>query len=331
MEGEPQCLPLLTLSILISSIYRASINFDLPQRLGQRRIVNGVLALLKESHAIQETAVLLLGDLGRHANDKDLVDVLFMLIQQLGSKNISLRSVAYTQLVDIATYRHKQPYNLLSPYLDKLSVLLAESLVPHPEVVGATMDFIGYNRQAFFTLEASRKNVIPALVLRRNRPALETLATILCQRVGAILIEEGPVILAKVFLTPQETDRALDFLILLVNESIVNSRSNATTIDKFVLLNIVNLIVTIAVELGDQDPAVQEMATQALTNVQQVVRADGDLGSFLKPHMLGILSNMGEMLLTPRSTVDHKRKILRSIGKLIELVGDSIASFSPQV
>jgi serine/threonine-protein kinase ATR len=320
-----QCV--LTLSLLISSIYAASINIP----GSSRRIVSGVPALLKESYPIQETVVLLLGDLGRIANEKDLVDILEILIKQLGSKSSPLRSVAYTQLIDIAAHRNKQPYNLLLPHLDRLSVLLAEYLVTHPLVVGEAMQFIGYNRQAFFTLEASRKNVVPTLVLRRNRSALDALASILGQPLAKVIIDEAPVVLAKVFLNPLETTRALDFTVSILNEGMANHRNSSTTIEKFVSFAIVHLVVIIVVELGDQNPEVQQLATEALTSVLHAVSHQGDLGSFLKPHMLGILHHMSDHLMAPRTTADHKRKIIRSMGKLIELVGDSMASFSPQV
>jgi len=317
--------------MLISSVYGISINFSSPPR-GQKGILGGFAALLKESYPIQDTAVLLLGDLGKTANDKDLAEIIEMLIMQLGSKSSPLRSVAYTQLLDIAAYRQKQPYNLLLPYLDRLSVLLAEYLVTHPLVVGETMQFIGYNRQAFFTLEASRKNVVPSLVLRQNRPALEALAVILGSPLAVVLIDEAALVLAKVFLSPQNTTRPLDFITSILDEQMAsNGSSRSKTIEKYIRVSLVNLVVIIVVELGDQNEETQRAATRALSNVQASLGSDGDLGQFLKPHMLGILHNMSEQLMTPRTTLDHKRKIIRSIGKLIELVGDSMASFSPQV
>lgn len=298
-----------------------------------RQFLEKLSPIFQEPPSLQETAILLLGDMGRIANEKDIGEILEILLERLGSKSTQLRSVAYTQLTDIATYRGKQPYNLLSPYLDRISVQLAECLVPRPDVVAETMQFIGYTRQAFFTLEAARKNVVPTLVLRHNREALETLSGILGQRLGLLLIEEAANILAKLFLHPQCTTAALEFVVTLLNEQLSNSRNtSSTTVDKYVRLSIVPLLVTIAIELGDENESTKHVASRALTNVQRSVGTEsGDLGSFLKPHMLGILASMTEQLMTPRTTADHKRKIIRSIGQLIELVGHSMASFSPQV
>lgn len=290
-------------------------------------------ALFNSSLPIQETATLLVGDIGRNATDAALVEVLEILLKQFGSSSAPLRSSAYTQIVDIAAHRQKQPYNLLSPYLDRIGLLLAECLVPSPEVVAETMYFIGYTRQAFFTLDAVRKTVIPQLVIRQNRAALEIMATIVGQLLGHILIDEGPAILAKIFLTPRSTTPALNFVNSLLNEAI-NNRTASGKLDQYIRASIVPLVVTVVIELGDEEPAAQEVATQALHAVQRAEHDSGesvDLGAFLKPHMLGILATMTEQLMAPKTALDNRRKIIRSIGKLISLVGYSMSSFSPQV
>jgi serine/threonine-protein kinase ATR len=58
-----------------------------------------------------------------------------------------------------------------------------------------------------------------------------------------------------------------------------------------------------------------------------------DLGSFLKPWMLGVISDMNEMLQDARGkkTIAEKRQILRSLGALIVHIGPAISSVAPQV
>lgn len=325
----------LAASQLVSALYwsLSSSSNEEDRIRAQRDIIDKLPSLFKKAQPIKETAMRLVGDIGGKAKDKALGDVLEILLKQLGSSS-PLRSLAYTQLIDIAASHEKQPYNLLSPYLDRVGVLLAECLVPNPDVVAETMHFIGYTRQAFFTLDTVRKAILPELVLLRNRAALETLATILGQRLGHILIDEGAAILAKVFLTPKSTDVSLTFIDSLLNEAI-NSRTVTAKLDKYIRASIVPLVVAIVVELGDEDPSAQDVATRALHAVQKAEHNGagdpGDLGAFLKPHMLGVLASMTELLMAPRTAADQRRKIIRSIGKLISLVGDSMASFSPQV
>lgn len=288
--------------------------------------------LLKGSQRVQETALNLLGDIGRSAPDKELGDVLEILIRQLGSGSTIIRSIAYTQLVGIASFRKKQPYNLISPYMERISVLLAECIVPQPMVVAEMMQFIGYNRATFFQLDAARKAVIPTLVILQNRPALEALESILNQRLGLILIEEGADVLAKIFLTSERTQTSLNFVTALLGEATNNKSSPVAILNKYIQASIVPLLVKIVVELGDKEKARRDVADRALNTLQAVERDQcDDLGTYLKPHMLGVLAQLTEHLMTPRVPVEHRVKIIRSIGFLIELVGDSMASFSPQI
>ena len=80
----------------------------------------------------------------------------------------------------------------------------------------------------------------------------------------------------------------------------------------------------------------------ALSKVQKCVSmpANGsrpsfkqDLGEFLKTHMLGILSNMNDMLqdIPGKATVEAKQQILRSLGALVSNIGPCITSVAPQV
>ena len=47
---------------------------------------------------VQETAILMLGDFGRHAQDEDLGDVLELLLSQLGTRSLPLRSLSFTEV-----------------------------------------------------------------------------------------------------------------------------------------------------------------------------------------------------------------------------------------
>lgn len=267
-------------------------------------------------------------------DDKRLYDVLELLLRQFGSPSQPIRATVYTQLVDIATHRSKQPYTLFAPYLDRVGVLLAECLVPHPTVVAETMQLIGYNRQPFFSHHLVRKAVVPALVLEQNRAALDILATILGKALGLILIDDAADVLAKVFLTPSKTAASITFLAKVLRES-THDPDDATTIGRYIQAYRVNLIAALVTELGDEDEKKRETAKDALKVVQRkdiLSPSDpGDLGTYLKPHMVGALAEMTEQLVLLRSRADIRRKIIRSLGELISLVGDSMASFSPQV
>lgn len=65
----------------------------------------------------------------------------------------------------------------------------------------------------------------------------------------------------------------------------------------------------------------------------QRVPAQRDLGSFLKPWMLGVISDMNDMLQDAqgKKTIAEKRQILRSLGALVVHIGTAISNVAPQV
>lgn len=83
-------------------------------------------------------------------------------------------------------------------------------------------------------------------------------------------------------------------------------------------------------------------AVQALMKVDKVLVAPSrarrdpiqqDLGTFLKPWMLGVISNMNDMLqdVQGKKTIAEKRIVLRSLGTLIIHIGHAISNVAPQV
>ena len=196
------------------------------------------------------------------------------------------------------------------------------------------MQFIGYTRQNFF--ETTLRYTVPALVLSRNRKALEVVAAIVKKGLGVILLDNTAHILSKVFLHPQSTGAGLAFLINLLRHLTRGQPNMDLSTSSLMTTCIVPFVVSLVVELGDEDITLSSNATAALMKAQkqQTSQTMGpDLGSFLKPHMLGVISQLSEMLhdIQGKKTVAYKRKIIRSLGALIGLVGDSMSSFSPQV
>jgi serine/threonine-protein kinase ATR len=57
------------------------------------------------------------------------------------------------------------------------------------------------------------------------------------------------------------------------------------------------------------------------------------LTAFLKTYMLGVVTYVNEMLRDGRGKISvvMKRKILRSLGHMVKLIGPSISTVAPQV
>ncbi|KAK8854748.1 hypothetical protein IAR55_003487 [Kwoniella newhampshirensis] len=138
-------------------------------------------------------------------------------------------------------------------------------------------------------------------------------------------------ILARVFLDPQQTDASLKFLVTLIQKMTSGNPKAQPIISAGSLMTacIVDFVVILVVELGDEEKAVRESAKAALGKAQlQQDKNGSDLGAFLKPLMLGVISQLNDMLhdVLGKKTVALKRKIIRSLGALIRLIMASLQS-----
>lgn len=66
---------------------------------------------------------------------------------------------------------------------------------------------------------------------------------------------------------------------------------------------------------------------------EENTRGSLDLGSFLKAHMLGIISYMSETLqdIKGKTSLNFKKQVLRGLGSLVTTIGPSVNAVAPQV
>nr|XP_019011517.1 uncharacterized protein I206_03617 [Kwoniella pini CBS 10737]OCF50298.1 hypothetical protein I206_03617 [Kwoniella pini CBS 10737] len=322
-------------SRIISLLYQAQ-SAHPDRKVAERnrhQMIDRIANHLNAALVVRETIVLLLGDLGRHSSDGQLCAILKLLIQQLGAKSAPLRSRAFAELLGLSRYHHKTPYTLLSPFIRPISILLAEHINRSPEMVAETMQFIGLTRQNF--LETNLKHILPALIMVHNKDALQQVASIVKQKMGVILTDHVSHILAQAFLHPDRTDSAINFLVKLLQDMMRGNPKALSnlSIPSLMTACMVDLIVMLIVELGDSDRGTRKAAQNALVKASLHQRKDEDVGAFLKPQMLGVISQLNDMLhdVQGKKSVEYKRKIIRSFGSLIRIAGDSMAGFSPQI
>ncbi|ORX38472.1 hypothetical protein BD324DRAFT_641616 [Kockovaella imperatae] len=277
-----------------------------------------------------------LGSISRHARPNALGLILELLMRQLGSPSSPLRSLAYTNLLSICRHHSKSPMALISPYLEQVSIMLVASLSEAPDTLTEAASFLGQTRQNF--IETTLHYTIPAMILARNRMCLEQMASTLPTGLGVTLLEYTAQILTKIFLCPSRTDQCLAFLVNLVSQLVHDTATTHIDAPSLITSCIVPLLVALVIELGDEEAEVSNSAAMGLRKVRDVYQVTHrssslDLGTFLKPHMLGVMTHLNETLhdVRGRKSAAYKRKLIRSLKTLIEMVGDSIASYSPQV
>lgn len=200
------------------------------------------------------------------------------------------------------------------------------------------MVFLGQNRQSF--IQTTLDYTVPALVCEGDAPALHAIASVIKIKLSELLVEKATEILTHILLQrhPRANQRPvppMQFLVNTIRETIdvnqVNSITPATLVNSCHMPLAVNLII----ELGDDDKRIKQLASRALHEAQRIKdpKRPDDLGAFLKPVMLGILTHLNDTLhdMRGKKSVAEKRKLIRSLGALIKLVGDSMSSYSPQV
>jgi serine/threonine-protein kinase ATR len=224
------------------------------------------------------------------------------------------------------------------PFLDRISVSILRNIRTKPDIVTDAMVFLGQNRQSF--IQTTLDYTIPALVCEGDAAALHAIASVIKIKLSELLVEKATEILTHILLqrhprANQKTVPPMQFLVNTIRETIdvnqVNSITPATLVNSCHMPLAVNLII----ELGDDDRRIKQLASRALHEAQRIKdpKRPDDLGAFLKPVMLGILTHLNDTLhdMRGKKSVTEKRKLIRSLGALIKLVGDSMSSYSPQV
>jgi serine/threonine-protein kinase ATR len=237
----------------------------------------------------------------------------------------------------------KNPYTLVSPYLNRVSVHLASHSL---DVLNEGVQFVGVSAANFF--ETTLSFTLPTLVLNLRKDALDMVSRITGRHLGLLLMESLHDVLALLFMQDSQEAfvRSTSFLVELFS-NIAKDPSRVErqpfgkgfTLGSLVTSCIVTFLVEIIVNWGDPRVLVVRQAEVAIRRAQAAIQsasagyAQQDLGAFLKNHMLGIISGMNEILLDiqGRKTVEEKQKVIRSMGGLIKRVGSVIAAFSPQV
>ena len=221
---------------------------------------------------------------------------------------------------------------MIYPFLDRISVAIVRNIRRRPDVVSEAMQFLGQHRSSF--VQTTLSYTLPALVLTQDHGALEAIAPIVGRNLREVLLDRMTEILTKVYLDLRRTDTAMSFLVNLMQKGMDGNAILAITKSTLIASCHMTFAVTLIIELGDENQRVVKTASAALHRAQEDHSEKGDdLGPFLKPVMLGILTQLNDTLhdMRGKKSVAFKCKLIRSLSALIQLVGNSMSSYSPQV
>ncbi|KAJ3891706.1 NUC010 domain-containing protein, partial [Lentinula edodes] len=157
-------------------------------------------------------------------------------------------------------------------------------------------------------LRTTLGKTLPTLFANREQAVLDAMDKELSQTPTSMFLHNSHGILAHVYRLDQGTHNALDFITRMLSSATVASNGKRTTVD-----------------------------AQSITKscVDKVLNGSnrGDLGTFLKNYMLGLISHINDMLqdVQGKKSVDAKKKILKSLGVLMTQIGAATASIAPQI
>ncbi|KZS97819.1 hypothetical protein SISNIDRAFT_472705 [Sistotremastrum niveocremeum HHB9708] len=256
---------------------------------------------------------------------------------------MSIKALAYVHLTKVAKARQKSPYSLLSPFMHQVGPFVVSRWVSQPSLVHELCRFLTLSPPDF--ISATLAQSLPHLVATRNTKVLEKVAQQLHTLPSTLILQSTHGVLAHVFLSlePSETQRGLAFLVRILQDAAPDDEKAHVTVDLIVKSCLIPLLGELVIALGNQGDQNLHQAAKALREVEAILHSPiggpvsqsdtSDIPSFLRPYLLGIIQHMNDTLgdVHGKKPVDIKRQVIRSIGVLVEVLGQSISSVSPQV
>ncbi|KAG1752448.1 uncharacterized protein EDB91DRAFT_1243215 [Suillus paluster] len=288
--------------------------------------INGLLdSSVKD--AVKETLLIAIGSIGCNAQFELLGLVVHCLISQLGQDNHFLKGLAYTQLLEIAKKQRKSPYVLVSPYISQVASFVVSRKCTNPALIFETCRFLSVHPTDFISVTLSK--TLPYLFVNCEGKVLEDISKELGKTTPSLFLNHSHEILAHVYQQHEaQTNGSLQF--------ITNILSDAAAVDDIDIQSIVKscvvpLLANLVVVLGDENEERAALAVDALRKVERSITgetperilADIDLSPFLKTYMLGVVSNLNDMLqdVHGKKSVSAKKQILRGLEELIIQIG----------
>ncbi|KAJ7506601.1 hypothetical protein B0H11DRAFT_1706690 [Mycena galericulata] len=286
---------------------------------------------------VKETTLITVGLIGKTKNVEILGQVLCFLVPQLGSSNPVLRGVACMQIVTVAERHNKSVMAFMLPYFDQIAPFLVLRMCTQPELLVEACRLMYVLPEDFISTTLAR--TLPHIFAACEVRVIEAIGKALNAKPSTLLLNHSADILAHLFLLrgPGQTNQALSCLLNVLMDS-----ANQKGIDthSVVKSSIVQLLAQLVIVMGDEDPDIADSAIPALQKVERAMVPEGaaaspasDLAAFLKTYMLGVVSHVNEMLRDGRGKISvvMKRKILRSLGPMVKLIGPSISTVAPQI
>ncbi|KAG6891314.1 hypothetical protein C0992_009195 [Termitomyces sp. T32_za158] len=282
---------------------------------------------------IKETLIISVGQVGKSPEVEVVGQSLCFLLAQLDNQNPVLKGSAYIKIDNIKQASGKSIYSLLGHHIDRVAPFLVSRYYTQPGLLGEACRLMGMSIATFISM--TRQQTYPQLFGSCDAKVLQGIARVLEVPVSALYLQEAPQILAHVFQLqgPGQTRKAIEFIERMVAADLPGNIT--VTIQDLLKSSQVQTLAEIIIDLGHAHKA--HAALAALGKMQQVLapvkqNRSQDLATFLKPHTLGVFSQLSDFLqeVKVKVSIERKQTILRSMGALARHVGKAISDYAPQ-
>ncbi|PFH50130.1 hypothetical protein AMATHDRAFT_145857 [Amanita thiersii Skay4041] len=286
---------------------------------------------------ISETLIITIGSCGETQDSELLGQVICLLVAQLGQQNPLIRGTASVKFFSIASKKHKTPYSLVQPYLNQIAPFLITRMCSQPILFQEACRAMGTQPHQFIVSNLARS--APQVFADCDKQVLESLAKELSTTPSTLFLKHSHKILAHVFLRLGQPTKALNFILKILVE---DSQGGTISVANVIKSCLVPLLTELIIYLGDDNQMNVQLANVALVNVERSLAPSStkgrplplpEVGAFLRVYMLGIFSELSDMLqgVQGKISVGTKRQIIRSIGALVTLIGQPISNVAPQI
>ncbi|CCL98247.1 uncharacterized protein FIBRA_00241 [Fibroporia radiculosa] len=284
---------------------------------------------------IKETTLITLGRIGQIAQGEVFAQDICCLLAQLGQPNPIIKGTAHLQLHALCKHHRKKPYNLVSPYMDRIAIFIISRMCTQPSLLIESSHFFGFTPHDFISVTLG--DTLPQLFSSCDVRVLDAISKELNEKPYQLFLSFTHQILAHVFRLqgPGQTNKVLSFILKMLKDTAQSDIDLASVLRTC----LVPLLVEIVIVMGHEDPDQAESAREALRKVERslssraTARTPTTSGSLLKTHMLGIISHLNDHLqdFYGKRSLEMKKMIVRSLGMFVAEVGPTINNVAPQI
>ena len=325
---------------MIGDSFRES---DLAEPYGILRTLRRALDTSRDKQ-IQKDGLMALGSFGTRVPEDRLAQILALLMEGLVSDSADLRATAFQEITHIASVRKQPLREMLEPFQDAILVWASQKLVDCPSLLAEVADGV-YDVAPADLLQSSLKTILPELILRNDRAAIEEVARLLAPKkahLEEMLIAYATDIISHVLMKGSEEQ-------IRSAENLVRHYAKETNFQQLILSCQTPLLNQLIKEMGNEDAQIQALAKRAIGIVFREWQksegcetsgsislepvSDEHLADYLRTHFLAYMVFMYETLRDKKTSKNFSLQltILRSFHTLLELLHRYVGELRPKI